>query len=202
MPGARPLERLVSFCQGECSAWLVSSPRGSLSSFGVTVQIEDTLVVAYRTELWCWISLLDRCGLRWLGKSTFTVSDASTFSADCNLLEGRNFGDTLLHDVKVCTTRVVPRLFTSSPIRLPGCQRSFQRKIGGGRSACTIRTSIRDGCSLGSRGSSSGTSPLGVPRMPLKKDRTCSVFTRPSFDSSAHHTTSRCPRRYCLAYCL
>ena len=32
---------------------------------------------------------------------------------------------------------------------------------------------------------------LLVPRM-LLKDRICSIFTRPSFDSSAHHTTSRC----------
>ena len=44
--------------------------------------------------------------------------------------------------------------------------------IGGGRSACTGRTSILNGCSrdsLGSRGSSSGTSLPGVPRMLLKK---------------------------------
>ena len=44
--------------------------------------------------------------------------------------------------------------------------------IGGGKSVCTRRTSILSGCSLGSlgsRGSSSGKSLLGVPRMLLKK---------------------------------
>ena len=67
--------------------------------------------------------------------------------------------------------------------------------IGGGRSVCTGRTSIRNGCSLGSlgsRGSSSGNKLLGVPRMAVEKDWICSVFTRPSFDSSAYHTTSKC----------
>ena len=45
--------------------------------FGASVQIEDTLVVGYRTSLGLDTFLLDRCGFpHWLGMPTFTVSDA------------------------------------------------------------------------------------------------------------------------------
>ena len=60
----------------------------------------------------------------------------------------------------------------------------------GGRSVCSRRTSIPNGCSLGSlcsRGSSSGCSTDAV-----EKDWICCVFTRPPCDNSAHHTTSKC----------
>ena len=58
-------------------------------------------------------------------------------------------------------------------------------------SVCTGRTSICNGCSLGSLGSpgsSSGNSLLGVPRMLLKKTGSAASFTRPSSDNSAYRT--------------
>ena len=65
--------------------------------------------------------------------------------------------------------------------------------IGGGRSECTGHTPMRNGCSLGSgfwRLVTWQHSP-GCSTDAVEKDGICSVFARPSFDSSAYHTTSR-----------
>ena len=94
-----------ALCQGDCSERLVSSS-----------VLEGTLVVRYRTQPWCWISLLDRCGfLRSMGISTSTLSGAPSFCGLQPALD-RQFGDTLLHEFfLVCTTRVAPPFF-----HLPG----------------------------------------------------------------------------------
>ena len=90
-----------ALCQGDCSERLVSSS-----------VLEGTLVVRYRTQPWCWISLLDRCGfLRSMGMSKSTLSGALSFCGLQPALD-RQFGDTLLHEFfLVCTTRVAPLFF-------------------------------------------------------------------------------------------
>ena len=90
---------VVKSVAGRCSAWKVSNssqtsepsakvlvqngwsvPPWLSLEFGTIVQIEGTLVVRYRTQPWCWISLLGRCGfLRSMGISTSTMSDVPTF---------------------------------------------------------------------------------------------------------------------------
>ena len=69
------------------------------------------------------------------------------------------------------------------------------------RSACTGRTSILNGSSrdsLGSRGSSSGTSLPRCSTNAFEKDWICGVLTRSPFDSSAHYTTSKRPNNELL----
>ena len=125
-----------------CSATDHESFRGSASAcqlgFSATEVVDGSpcavvTSVAGRCSAWKFAIL------RSLGMSTSTLSDAPTF---CGLQPAlnRSIGDTLLRDVLVCTTRVVPRVFhlpevdrfsgrhMLSPIRFPGRERSFHRK--------------------------------------------------------------------------